>query len=148
MGVDCASASDDIVRGGRVLVVDDEGVLRRVLRRGLVQAGFDVVEADTGLAALELARRERFDLIVSDVNMPVMDGVELLSALLTAQPDVPVVLISGSVDVQGTKEARCLGAFDFLRKPFDLSELEQIARRAVDNRRAQTASKAKGPQHA
>jgi DNA-binding NtrC family response regulator len=131
MDVDCASIINPVVHGGRVLLVDDERMLRRVIRRGLVRAGFEVVEAENGVAALELLARERFDLVVSDVHMPLMDGVELLEALSTAQSAVPVVLISGSLEVQGKEEARRLGAFDFLKKPFALSELHQIALRAV-----------------
>jgi CheY-like chemotaxis protein len=131
MDVDCASIINPVVHGGRVLLVDDERMLRRVIRRGLVRAGFEVVEADNGVAALELLARERFDLVVSDVHMPLMDGVELLEAVSTAQPAVPVVLISGSLEVQGKEEARRLGAFDFLKKPFALTELHQIALRAV-----------------
>jgi DNA-binding NtrC family response regulator len=131
MDVDCASIINPVVHGGRVLLVDDERMLRRVIRRGLVRAGFEVVEADNGVAALELLARERFDLVVSDVHMPLMDGVELLEALSTAQSAVPVVLISGSLEVQGKEDARRLGAFDFLKKPFALTELHQIALRAV-----------------
>jgi DNA-binding NtrC family response regulator len=134
MDVDCAPLSSFAFGAGRVLVVDDEQVLRRVIRRGLVRAGFEVVEAENGAAALEQLRRERFDLVVSDVQMPVMDGVRLLEAMSAAHPTVPVVLISGSLEVQGKIEACHLGAFDFLKKPFALIELQQIARRAVKSR--------------
>lgn len=135
MDTDWASPSNDIVNSGRVLLVDDERMLRRVLARALARAGFEVVEVDNGFAALELLRRERFDLVVSDVQMPVMDGLALLQALSVAESAVPVVLISGSLEVPGKEEAIRLGAFDFLRKPFDLTELRQIALRAVNSRR-------------
>jgi DNA-binding NtrC family response regulator len=135
MHIDWASPSNDVVNSGRVLLVDDERTLRRVLARCLARAGFEVVEVDNGLAASELLSRERFDLVVSDVQMPGMDGIALLETLLVAESAVPVVLISGSLEIQGKEEAIRLGAFDFLRKPFDLSELRQIALRAVNNRR-------------
>jgi DNA-binding NtrC family response regulator len=135
MDIDCASPSNDVVNSGRVLLVDDERTLRRVLARSLTRVGFEVVEVDNGLVALELLSRERFDLVVSDVQMPGMDGIALLEALSTAESAVPVVLISGSLEVQGKQEAIRLGAFDFLKKPFDLSELRRIALRAVEARR-------------
>jgi DNA-binding NtrC family response regulator len=135
MDVDDTSSSERMLDRGRVLLVDDERMLRRVLRRGLAQAGFEVVEACDGRAALELLRRERFDLVVSDVQMPVMDGLELLEALPTVQSDVPVVLMSGSLDLRENDDARHLGAFDFLKKPFGLTELQQIALRAANSHR-------------
>jgi DNA-binding NtrC family response regulator len=140
MDIDCASPSNDVVNSGRVLLVDDERTLRRVLARSLTRVGFEVVEVDNGLVALELLSRERFDLVVSDVQMPGMDGIALLEALSTAESAVPVVLISGSLEVQGKQEAIRLGAFDFLKKPFDLSELRRIALRAVEARREEMLS--------
>jgi DNA-binding NtrC family response regulator len=134
MDVDCASLSSFAVGAGRILVVDDEQMLRRVIRRGLVRAGFQVIEAENGVAALEQLRRERFDLVVSDVQMPVMDGVRLLEAISAAHAAVPVVLISGSLEVRDKVEACRLGAIDFLKKPFNLTDLQQIARRAVSCR--------------
>jgi DNA-binding response OmpR family regulator len=98
MEVNCAASTDTIAERGRVLLVDDERMLRRVLRWGLARAGFEVVEADNGQAALELLSREHFDLVISDVQMPVMNGLALLQALSTARSEVPVLLISGSLD--------------------------------------------------
>jgi DNA-binding NtrC family response regulator len=134
---------------GRVLLADDERLLRRVVRRGLAQAGFEVVEAHNGQAALELLNRERFDVVVSDVRMPVMDGIELLQALTRTQSDVPVVLISGSLDPQGKEEAHRLGAFEVLTKPFAITDLEQVVRRAAANSRSRAAPrKSKDSKHA
>jgi DNA-binding NtrC family response regulator len=115
----------------RVLLVDDELALRRVLRRALERAGFDVVEAPNGMVASELAGQSAFDLVVTDVHMPVMDGLELLRWLAAKQPAVPVVLMSGSFDVGAADAAGLLGAFHFLRKPFLMSDLERLALRAV-----------------
>jgi two-component system response regulator AtoC len=117
----------------RVLLVDDEANVRRMLQRGLVRAGFSTVEARDGRAALELLRSGDFDLVVSDVQMPVMTGVELLAALEHEGLDVPVLLISGSFEVADANTARELGAFDFFRKPFSMSELARAARQAVQS---------------
>jgi len=115
-----------------VLVVDDEQDVRRMLQRCLARVGFATVEAPHGQAALDLLREEHFDLVVSDVQMPVMTGIELLEAVQHERPEVPVVLISGSLEVQDARMARELGAFDFLKKPFSISELQGSARRATE----------------
>lgn len=121
---------------GRVLLVDDERDVRRMLQRFLARAGFDTVEAGDGQAALELLRREPFDVVVSDVQMPVMTGIELLAALEHEGLEVPVVLVSGSLEVPDMDAALGLGAFDYLKKPFSLGELERTARRAALSRRS------------
>ena len=101
---------------GRVLLVDDEPELRRTLRRALARYGFEVLEAENGRVALELMRQQPFDVIVSDVRMPEMDGLQLLQRALRDFPLVPVVLMSaatGSVDAEDLVE---FGALEFLEK--------------------------------
>src|SRR5258706_8011774 len=117
--------------GGRILLVDDEPHVRRMLQRCLTRAGFDTVEVSDGQAALDLLRSESFDLVVCDVQMPIMTGIELLEALRNEGLDVPVVLVSGSLEVPDASTAQELGAFDFFKKPFSLAELQQAARRAL-----------------
>ncbi|HYP89932.1 MAG TPA: response regulator [Polyangiaceae bacterium] len=125
----------------RALLVDDEPLLRKVLARGLSRVGFQVVEATDGLRALALVENGAFDLVVSDVRMPVMGGVELLQALVVRQPGLPVVLMSGSDEVADRDSALDLGAFDFLSKPFATSELQRSALRAALSRQPSTAAK-------
>jgi two-component system response regulator AtoC len=120
----------------RVLLVDDERDVRRMLQRSMARMGFETTEAGDGQAALELLRHQDFDLVVSDVQMPGMTGIELLGALDREGLDVPVVLVSGSLEVPDAGAARDLGAFDFFRKPFSLEELRKAARRAAVSRRA------------
>jgi DNA-binding NtrC family response regulator len=119
----------------RALVVDDEAHVRRMLQRGLARAGFVTAEVPHGQAALELLRRESFDLVISDVQMPVMNGPELLEALEREGLELPVLLISGSLEVPDVATARRLGAFDFFRKPFSVAELAHAAMRAAQSRR-------------
>ena len=106
-----------------MLVVDDEPTLRRLMRRSLAGMGFEVVEAANGVEALERFGTHQIVAVVTDVRMPVMDGLELVERLQIEAQDVPVVLVSGSDEVRTRAGAQALGAFDFLAKPFDLFEL-------------------------
>lgn len=120
---------------GRVLLVDDEPELRRVFRRSLVRAGFDVTEAGDGAAALELSRQRDFEVVISDVCMPNMTGLVLLDRLLLEVPQVPVVLVSGSTAFMDVASALACGAFDFLQKPVSLGELRLRVERGVGEHR-------------
>ncbi len=115
---------------GRVLVVDDEPELRRVLRRSLSRGGYEVMEAANGSAALQLTRQERFDVVICDVRMPVMNGLELLARLVEEEPHLPVVLISGSTECN-RPSAIDRGAFEFLAKPISLTHLQAVTSSAM-----------------
>ena len=136
-----ASQRDALVEPSKVLLVDDQPEVRRVVRRSLTRVGYVVVEAWNGRVAIELARAASFDLVISDVRMPDMSGLELLSALQEHDPDLPVVLASGSLDPQSSHEARERGAFAFLDKPFAFETLREVASRAIEHRRARIASR-------
>lgn len=114
-----------------VLVVDDEPTLRRLLSRWLSDAGFDVTCAENGLVACRLLGDTAFDVILTDVRMPIMTGLELLAKARAAFPHIPVILISGSAEVGGKAEAVALGAFEFLAKPIKLAEIEKAVRTAA-----------------
>jgi DNA-binding NtrC family response regulator len=116
---------------GRLLLVDDEPTLRRVIGRSLVKAGFEVIHATNGRNALEHLQTERFDAVVSDVRMPTMNGLQLLEHILEEDPDMPVVLMSGSTEVESSRAAVELGAFDYLPKPLVLADLQRSVLRAV-----------------
>lgn len=122
----------------QALIVDDEPVVRKVVRRALQRAGFDVTEASDGRAALDCARGSDFDLVISDVRMPVMDGLDLLEHLSLHLPELPVILISGSLESAGIRRATALGAFDVLDKPFAVQRLQSAALRALDRRNKET----------
>jgi DNA-binding NtrC family response regulator len=116
---------------GRILLVDDEPSLRRVMTRSLVRAGFEVSQAPDGRVALELARAGQFDAVISDVRMPGMGGLELVDRLQRELPSLPVVLVSASTELESRRHALGLGAFDFLRKPLELRKLHEATSRAV-----------------
>ncbi len=124
----------------KLLLVDDEPELRRVFRRALTRAGFDVVEAADGQVALELSRQLKFELVVSDVCMPQMGGLQLLERLVLEAPDLPVLFVSGSTNFMDVSTAIACGAFDFLQKPVDLAELRACAARGVEEHRRRVAS--------
>lgn len=118
-----------------MLLVDDQPEVRRVVRRNLTKAGFVVVEAWNGRIAIDLARESTFDLVISDVRMPDMDGLDLLTALHQYDPDLPVVLTSGSPGPPSVVQTRMMGAFAFLEKPVPFDTMRETARRAVERRR-------------
>lgn len=116
---------------GRVLLVDDEPELRRLLRRTLVRAGFEVVEAVDGRAALEAVRLAYFDVVISDIRMPRMGGLELMERLQLEEPDLPVVLMSGSTELSNRQSALDVGAFDYLAKPSELNKIQSTTLSAL-----------------
>jgi CheY-like chemotaxis protein len=144
MMADAADKRDDhdaLTAAGRVLIVDDQPELRRLVRRGLVKAGYVVVEAWNGRIAVELAQQLRFDVVISDVCMPDMSGIELLEALRELDPDLPVVLTSGSPAALDVAEPPELAAFAFLVKPVPVQTMCATATRAVQVRRARHAAR-------
>jgi EAL domain-containing protein (putative c-di-GMP-specific phosphodiesterase class I)/ActR/RegA family two-component response regulator len=116
---------------GRVLVVDDEPLLLAVYRKLLTSAGWTVETASSGAEAKALASGDRFDVIVSDVRMPGMTGVDLLRAVRERDLDVPVVLLTGNPDVDSAAEAVEYGAFRYLGKPVDSAKLLEVLRRGM-----------------
>ena len=115
----------------RILLVDDEEALARVLARALSTAGFDVSTARDGRDALDAFEREEFDLVISDITMPRMNGIDLLRAVRQRDIDIPVVLITASPLVESAMEAVEYGATRYLSKPVDPRTLVTTAERAV-----------------
>jgi DNA-binding NtrC family response regulator len=118
----------------RILVVDDEVNLRAVLKGLLVREGYSVEEASDGASGLALARAKGFAAVISDLRMPGLDGMELLSSLKSEQPELPVILLTAHGDVSRAVEAMRRGAFDFLTKPFDAAELAAVVEKAAATR--------------
>jgi EAL domain-containing protein (putative c-di-GMP-specific phosphodiesterase class I) len=116
----------------RVLVVDDELALTRSLARVLASHGFAVVPVGDGAAAIAALQTGRFDVVLSDIRMPTMDGVELLRALHGIDPDLPVILMTADPRVETAAQAVELGALQYLLKPVPVDELVSSIRRAVD----------------
>lgn len=125
----------------KILVVDDEKSIRNTLREILEYEKFEVDEAAEGQEALEKARNNRYDLILLDIKMPRMDGIEVLEQLMKFT-DVPVVMISGHGTVETVVEAVKKGAYDYITKPLDLNRLLVTIRNAQERQILVTETKA------
>jgi two-component system response regulator PilR (NtrC family) len=115
-----------------ILIVDDEQGMRQLLSLVFGRAGHDARAAENGKRALEALRQAPADLIISDVKMPDMSGIELLRAVRGFLPDVAVVMMTAFATVDTAREAFKLGADDFIQKPFDVEELKLIVERALE----------------
>jgi EAL domain-containing protein (putative c-di-GMP-specific phosphodiesterase class I) len=111
--------------------VDDEERLVRVTERSLTRAGYNVTTAGDGREATEILERSTFDVIVSDIDMPRMNGIELLRTIRKRDLDVPVILLTGKPELETAMQAGQHGAFQYLTKPIDMAELEKVIMRAV-----------------
>ena len=107
----------------RVLVVDDEAGLRLTIAANLELEGFEIVEAESGQQALELIAKQPFDLVLSDIRMPGMNGVELFRRVRALYPDIPIVLMTAFALEGLVQEALREGAFTVLPKPFEIDHL-------------------------
>jgi UDP-3-O-acyl N-acetylglucosamine deacetylase len=119
-----------------VLVVDDEAQIRASLRGILAEEGLRVLEAQDGRQALDLIQRENPELVILDIWMPEMDGLQLLQQLQEVEPPPAVVMISGHGNIETAVKATKLGAFDFIEKPFSLDGLLRVVKRALDHHAA------------
>lgn len=120
----------------KILIIEDEAAIRRVLVKILTEESesYQVFEAQDGLAGMELIKKEDFDLILCDIKMPKMDGVEVLEATKKIKPEIPMVMISGHGDLDLAVNTMRLGAFDYLSKPPDLNRLLNTVRIALDRK--------------
>ncbi|MBB68660.1 MAG: response regulator [Flavobacteriaceae bacterium] len=121
----------------RILIIEDEEAIRRVLVKILSEENslYKVFEAVDGLSGIELIKKEDFDLILCDIKMPKMDGVEVLQAAKKLKPEVPIVMISGHGDLDTAVNTMRLGAFDYISKPPDLNRLLNTVRNALDRKK-------------
>ncbi|MBE9485020.1 MAG: response regulator, partial [Bacteroidetes bacterium] len=115
----------------KILVIDDEKGIRNTLREILEYEKFKVEDAADGPSALEITKDNTFDVILCDIKMPGMDGMEVLDHLLSAS-DTPVIMISGHGNIDTAVEAIKKGAFDYIAKPLDLNRLLITIRNAMD----------------
>src|SRR5574337_1711720 len=119
----------------RVLVVDDERPTRLLMEKELPRAGYAVMTAESGEEALEKVRAQDFDVILLDLKMPGIGGMEALRRIRDSGASGEVVILTGHPDVDSAIAAMKLGAYDYLTKPFKLSELEEVLRRAAERKR-------------
>lgn len=148
----------------KILIIDDERGIRNALREILADEGHNVDVAENGKQGLQMASQLAYDLIYSDIKMPEMDGIEVLSAIKNtgeyanqntpiSSAETPIVMITGHGDVETAVQALKLGAYDFLQKPLDLNRILITTKNALESKQLRQETKqlrkkvaAKGPQ--
>ncbi len=115
----------------RILVVDDEEGMREFLGILLQKEGYQVETAQSGEEALARLGKDRFELVITDLKMPKMSGIEVLNRIKEKDPDVGVVLITAYASTETAVDAMRGGAFDYLAKPFDVEEMKEVVRGAA-----------------
>jgi len=120
---------------GRILVVDDQLDIVTVLCDFFLNKGYKVMGYTSGKNALASLKTQKFDLLLADVTMPEMDGIELLKAALRIDPLLAGIIMTGHGTIETAIEAKNIGVFDYVLKPFKLNELLLIVSRAIEARR-------------
>lgn len=120
----------------KILIIEDEAAIRRVLVKILSEENnaYEVFEAEDGVQGMEMIKEQDFDLVLCDIKMPKMDGVEVLEAAKKIKPEIPIVMISGHGDLDTAVNTMRMGAFDYISKPPDLNRLLNTVRIALDNK--------------
>jgi DNA-binding NtrC family response regulator len=120
----------------KILIIEDEASIRRVLIKILSEESdtYQVEDAEDGLAGFEKIKNNDYDLVLCDIKMPKMDGVEVLEAVKKIKPEIPMVMISGHGDMETAINTMRLGAFDYISKPPDLNRLLNTVRNALDKK--------------
>jgi two-component system nitrogen regulation response regulator NtrX len=120
----------------KILIIEDEAAIRRVLTKILSEENdtYQVEDAEDGVAGYEKIKNNDYDLVLCDIKMPKMDGVELLEAVKKIKPEIPMVMISGHGDMETAINTMRLGAFDYISKPPDLNRLLNTVRNALDKK--------------
>lgn len=124
----------------RVLVVDDEEDILRLMEMYLVSAGYAVEKTLSPVHALQCVKKGMADIVVTDMQLPQMSGIELLKQIKTASPALPVILVSGQATEMSKGRAKELGAFDFLDKPVRKEELLECVKKALDETKKKAAA--------
>ena len=120
---------------GRILAVDDQRYFRELLEGLLTEEGYDVVTASSGEEALRILDQSHFDIVLTDLVMPGMDGNDLVHRVKARDPEQEIVVVTGVVDVKTAVDAMKLGAAEYLIKPFDRETLATAIEKILQNRR-------------
>jgi len=120
----------------KILIIEDEAAIRRVLKKIISEENdtYHVEEAEDGLEGMELIKNNDYDLILCDIKMPKMDGVEVLEKTQKIKPEIPMLMISGHGDLDTAVNTMRMGAFDYISKPPDLNRLLNAVRNALDKK--------------
>jgi DNA-binding NtrC family response regulator len=118
----------------KILIAEDEKIARENLEHILLKEGYDVVSFENGYDALQQLQEQEFDLIITDLKMPDIDGIQLLEAVKSQYPEIEVLVITGFATVSSAVEAMQKGAYFYLPKPFNINELRILVQRALEKR--------------
>lgn len=121
--------------GKRILIIDDEAGIRGVLIGLFDDLGYGVNEAGDGKSGLIMAMEQDIDLVLLDLSLPGMNGLDVLRLIKDNKPDLPIIMMTGYASLKSALEAMRLGAYDYITKPFDINEVRLIAERALEQRR-------------
>jgi DNA-binding NtrC family response regulator len=119
----------------RILVIDDEEIVRISCKKCLTPEGYDVDMASNGIEGMQLAQAAKYDLVLTDLKMPEMDGMEFIEKAKEIQPDTKVIMITGYGTVEHAVKALRLGAYNFIEKPFTPDALINAVREALEIKR-------------
>jgi len=124
----------------RILIIEDEQSIRRVLKKILSEedSSYEIFESADGLTAMQSIKKDDYDLVLCDIKMPKMDGIEVLQATKKIKPDIPFVMISGHGDLETAVNSMRLGAYDYIAKPPDLNRLLNSVRNALEKKKLVT----------
>lgn len=118
----------------QILVIDDEAVVRRSFARALTEEHCEVEQAGNGAAGLRALERKAYDVVLLDLRMPGMDGIEVLGRIKSRWPKTEVIVITGYPALDTAKQAVRLGAYDYLAKPVDCDEVAHATRHAIEHK--------------
>ena len=124
------------MKKSKILLVDDEDSILKSMKKDFEHEGYEVVTASSAEAALEINKSQQFDLVITDLSMPGMDGIKLLTEVKKLNPDIGSIILTGYGDMTSAIEALRLGADDYLLKPCDSEELQLRTSRCIKNREA------------
>lgn len=124
----------DIEKSGKILVVDDDPVVTLSCKRILGIEGYNVVAVDKGKEAIKKISGEKFDLLISDMRLPDIDGITVIKESKSIQPDLDVVIITGYPNLEDAKESVQLGVFEYIEKPFTPEFMINVAKKIFDKR--------------
>jgi len=119
----------------KILIVDDDPVFLILLHRTLLDEGYQVIKAEGSQEAISAMESESFDVVITDLLMPDIDGIELTQRILGIDPKLPIIIITGSGYFEKAAEAMKIGAYDFIAKPFELEKICTTIKNALEYRK-------------
>jgi DNA-binding NtrC family response regulator len=130
----------------RVLAVDDEPIVLSLVRDALEDTHIEMATATQGDEAVSLLLAEHYDLLITDIRMPGMDGIQLAAKARGHDPKIGIIFMTGFANLDSEKDAIKQGAFDYIKKPFELSEIRQSVQNGLDKIRNESSGENSAPQ--